>query len=90
MTYDQIYKASEEWHDSGTKPYISKNALYKGLAVLAKYTDDMSIWVGHEEIYVGFDWDEEVYDKMTQEDLEVLFTHGFSWDSGNECFHKFI
>lgn len=93
MTKEKIYELSEAFaENSEMSEYERKNALYKGMHILSKYVDDLAIWVWHEEIWVGFNnEDDSKYEELSEEDLHQLFRCGFTWDSSyGDCFHKFL
>lgn len=76
---EELYEASQEDDRDG-----EKNEVLKGLLVLEKYSDDISINPAHDEIFVGID----DYSQMTEEDVNRMFALGFRWDE--ESFAKFL
>ncbi len=55
-----------------------KNKIFKGLQILSKYTDEISINPAHDEIYAGLSEDE--YAKMTEDDVKQMFKLDWRWD----------
>lgn len=78
----EIYeKEFEDYFNSGVK-----NEEIKGLMILAKYSEDVSITAEHDEIWAYLkDWT-----PMTEEDVRAMFYFNWRWDDENEGFAKFV
>lgn len=70
---EEIYKEFEDY-DRGDV----KNEIVKGLNILAKYSDDVSINPAHDELFAGLD--EAELEKMTEEDVREMFKLGWMWN----------
>lgn len=74
-----IYSEKEEWDYPSVK-----NRIFKGLEILNRYTDEISINPAHDEIYAGLQDDE--YEKMSEEDIRSMFEMGWRWDESFVIF----
>lgn len=54
-----------------------------------EYTDEITITSGHDEIWAYLAKDED-YEKVTEANLEAIFSLGWRWDNEFEGFAKFI
>lgn len=64
-----------------------RNEVFKGLQILSKYSDDISINPAHDEIYAGFE-DKSTYEHMSEEDINDMFKLNWRWDE--ESFRIFV
>lgn len=84
MTTEQLqalYETYEDKHTSGVK-----NAELKGLQILAKYSDDVSVTAEHDQIWAYLkDWT-----PLTEEDARAMFELNWMWEEENEGFSKFV
>jgi len=68
--------------------YDIKNRIVKGLIILEKYCDDITIEPVHDEIYIYLEKDEQ-YNDISDNDLVTLGKLGYMWSDEFNCFSHF-
>jgi hypothetical protein len=79
----EIYKSVEDNFNSD-----SKNEVFKGLLLMSKYCDDITLTAEHDSICAYLK--DEDYDKITEEDLRSIFNENWMWNEEFEGFQKFV
>lgn len=65
-----------------------KNGEIKGLQILVKYSDDVEVNVGHDELFMGLK--EEEYEKLSDDEIREIFKNNWRWEGEYNCFAKFV
>jgi len=68
--------------------YDIKNRIVKGLIILEKYCDDITIEPVQDEIYIYLEKDEQ-YNDISDNDLVTLGKLGYMWSDEFNCFSHF-
>ena len=76
MNEETIEKIGEEFESSFSG---EKNKVFKGLRILSKYSEDISINPTHDELFAGV----EDYSKMTEEDVREMFRLDWRWSDNS-------
>jgi len=76
MDLQKARKIIEE--DAIKRNHSLKNEIFKGMEILLKYTEDLKLAAGHDQIWCG-DFEETVQ-KMTEEDFVRMITLGWFED----------
>ncbi len=67
---------------------LKKNKQIKGLNIMSKYCDDITLVPEHDELRAYLDKAEQ-YELITEEDLTAIFRLHWRWDEEFECFAIF-
>lgn len=85
MTTEQIQELYEKEYEDSFNSDV-KNSELKGLMILAKYSEDVTITAEHDQIWAYLkDWE-----PMTEEDVRAMFDLNWRWDDEFEGFAKFV